>query len=72
MMVRVLKILETNLKSEEIIKFYLVFLQISMRLSSKLPYFVPIYFISPKRYSIGEVLEHIFFSESLNLKSVGC
>ena len=60
-MVRVLKILETNLKSEEIINFYLVFLQISMRLSSRLPCFVLIFFISRKRYSIGEVLKHIFF-----------
>ena len=56
-----LKILKTNLKSEEIIKFYLIFLQISMRLSSKLPCFVLIFFISRKRYSIGEVLKRIFF-----------
>ena len=56
-----LKVLETNLKSEESIMFYLVFLQISMHLSSKLPCFVLIFFISPKRYSIGEVLKRIFF-----------
>ena len=56
-----LKILQTNLKSEEIIKFYLVFLLISMRLSSKLLCFVLIFFIYCKRYSIGEVLKHIFF-----------
>ena len=56
-----LKILETNLKSEEIIKFYLVFLLISMRLSSKLLCFVLIFFISHKRYSIGEVLKRIIF-----------
>ena len=58
---RVLKILETNFKSGEIIKFYLVVLQISMRLSSKLPCFVLIFFFSRKRYSIGEVLKYIFF-----------
>ena len=55
------KILETNLKSEEIIKFYLVSLQISMRLSSKLPCFVVIFFISLKRYSIGKILKCTFF-----------
>ena len=61
MMARVLKILETNLKSEEIINFYLVFLQISMRVSSRLPCFVLIFFISRKRFSIGEVLKCISF-----------
>ena len=60
-MARVLKILETNLKSEEIIKFYLVFLEILIRLSSKLPCFVLIFFISRKRYSIGEVLKRFLF-----------
>ena len=60
-MVGVLKILETNLKSEEIIKFYLVFLEISMCLSSKLPCFVLIFFISHKWYSTGVVLKRIFF-----------
>ena len=56
-----LKTLETNLKSEEIIYFYLVFLQILMRLWSKLPCFVVIFFISRKRFSIGKVLKRIFF-----------
>ena len=56
-----LKILETNVKSEEVIKFYLIFLLISMRLSSKLPCFVLILFLSSKRYSNGEVLKRIFF-----------
>ena len=55
------KILETNVKSEEVIKFYFVFLLMSMHLSSKLPCFVLILFISRKRYSIGEVLKRIFF-----------
>ena len=32
-----------------------------MRLSSKLPCFVLILFISRKQYSIGEVLKRIFF-----------
>ena len=57
-MLRVLKILETNFKSEEIRKFYLVFLQISLHLSSKLPCFVLIFFIS---HWIGEVLKNIYF-----------
>ena len=56
-----LKISETNLKSEEIIKFYLAFLLFSMRLSLKLPCFVLIFFISHKRYSTGEVPKRIFF-----------
>ena len=48
-----LKILETNLNSEEIIKFYIVFLQILMRLWSKLPCFVLSFFIFRKQYSNG-------------------
>ena len=50
-----LKILETNFKSEEIIKLYLIFLQ------SKLPCFVLVFFISHEWYSIGEVLKHSLF-----------
>ena len=65
-----LKILETNIKSEEIIKFYLVFLLISMHLSSKLPCFVLILFISHKRYLIGEVLKRIFFGIPESQKSL--
>ena len=60
-MAREFNILETNLKFEEMIMFYLIFLQISMRLSSKLPCFVVIFFISRKGYSIGEVLKHVYF-----------
>ena len=56
-----LKILDTNLKSEEIMNFYLIFLQILMHLSTILPYFALIFYIFHKRYLIGEVLKHIFF-----------
>ena len=67
-----LKILEINVKSEEIIYFYLVVLQILMRLSSKLPCFFVILFISRKRYLIGEELKNASFSESRNRKDAGC
>ena len=60
-MVGELKLLEINLKSEEIINFYLVLVQFLMRLSSKLACFVVILFISHKRYSMGEVLKRIFY-----------
>ena len=50
-----------QLKILGIINFYLVFLQILMRLWSKLPCFVFSFFISRKRFSNGEILKHIFF-----------
>ena len=65
------KLSETNLKSEKIINFYLVFLQILMRLWSKLPCFVVIFFISRKRYSIGEVLKLIFYLNPGTAKLLG-
>ena len=69
-MARGLNILETNLKFEEIIKFILYFCRFHCIYDHNC--FVVTFFISCKRYSIGEVLKRIFFSESRNHKGAGC
>ena len=58
-MPRELKILETNLKFEEIVKFISYFCRFHCVYDHNC--FVVTFFISRKRYSIGETLKHIFF-----------
>ena len=58
-MARELKVLETNLKFEEIIKFISYFCRLHCVYDHNC--FVLTFFIFRKRYSIGEVLRRIFF-----------
>ena len=70
-MARELKLLETNLKSEEIIKFYLVSLQILTYVIKTTMFYSDFLYFSSALFDWGSTKMHLF-SDSWNRKGVGC